>query len=195
MSIRSEYGVLQTTEFKVGEHLLVGTRGSQCAGAVFLPYLMDFEQGLFFCFRLDLETLDPKLASTLKTLSSDKKFKKQKPTIEGGPTEPDKRFILTRSDWEPDNNKSLEFGNYRLHICMPALQKVADGQGPDDFLFIQGYSAFQLNTLTDHLKCGDWVLSPALPEIVFTKQRQSIANMALAAAEDKIGVHDSAALA
>ena len=88
------------------------------------------------------------------------------PVMNGGPVDQERGFILHTADYR---RKETVMVNDFFHVTatIDALQDIADGKGPRDYLFVLGYAGWKAGQIEDELKGNTWLTMPATPELVF----------------------------
>jgi len=88
------------------------------------------------------------------------------PVYQGGPVELDAGFILYRSD--TPIKKSMQITpKVALSRDSRLLEKISQGNGPDDFLFLLGYAGWTPGQLELELMDNSWLTVPADLNVVF----------------------------
>ena len=84
----------------------------------------------------------------------------------GGPVETSRGFVLHSTDFMQES--SLKIGdNFALTATVDMIQAIAEGTGPNHYLFALGYSGWGPGQLDREIQQNGWLLAPALPAIVF----------------------------
>ncbi len=84
----------------------------------------------------------------------------------GGPVGMDSGFILYTSDKAGDASLDVADDVF-LSRDMRLLEKIANGKGPDDYLFLLGYAGWGPGQLETELMDTGWLTVPAGKEILF----------------------------
>ena len=79
----------------------------------------------------------------------------------GGPLNQESGFIL----YQEKDRKTAE--NITLSSSKKALTEIAQGQGPQDFAILLGYSSWDAGQLETELANNDWLVAPFSMELVF----------------------------
>ncbi|MEJ2044113.1 MAG: YqgE/AlgH family protein [Reinekea sp.] len=90
----------------------------------------------------------------------------ERPVYHGGPVAPEQGFILhphTEQHWQG----SLQNHQLSLTTTHDILQAIADGEGPDQFLFCLGYSGWSAGQIEEELKQNAWLTVDATNDIIF----------------------------
>lgn len=89
------------------------------------------------------------------------------PILSGGPLDTGRGFLLHTLDFEePDTLKVLD--HFGVTGTLEALRDVATGKGPQDLLFILGYSGWSAGQLEEELQENAWLVAPADHDLVFS---------------------------
>lgn len=86
--------------------------------------------------------------------------------MHGGPVDTGRGFLLHPSNFNQAETISVD-DNFGVTGTLDALNDIACGQGPDDFLFILGYAGWSAGQLEDELKHNAWLVCDADPAIIF----------------------------
>ena len=88
------------------------------------------------------------------------------PVYNGGPVEMEAGFILYSSDVEA--GKSLKVTpNIYLSREAKLLEKISQGDGPDDYLFLLGYAGWGPGQLEAELMDNSWLTVPGDMQVLF----------------------------
>ena len=88
------------------------------------------------------------------------------PVYRGGPVSTERGFLVhTAGDFWP---ATFSIGdNIFLTTSKEILSDIAQGNGPDQFLFVLGYSGWSASQLEDEIKQNAWLTLKANQEIIF----------------------------
>ncbi len=90
----------------------------------------------------------------------------QAPLFAGGPVQTERGFILHSADRQWQN--TLTVGNdFAVTSSEDIIHALLEGTGPQDALFLLGYSGWGPGQLEDELAANAWLTSESDPEIVF----------------------------
>ncbi len=86
--------------------------------------------------------------------------------MNGGPVENARGFLLHSNDFlQKDTIKIDE--NFSVTGTIDALKQVANGEGPDQMLFMLGYAGWGAKQLEQELAQNSWLVVDPDPEIIF----------------------------
>ena len=91
-----------------------------------------------------------------------------RPVLYGGPVNPEHGFIIY-----PNNLHKKEHPKYKnadpltLTASFQELEKIAQGNGPEEFIITLGYSSWDAGQLEDELESFAWRLAPYHKDILF----------------------------
>lgn len=102
----------------------------------------------------------------------------QVPIISGGPVEPARGFLLHSSDFEQDDTIKISKG-LGVTGTTDALKDVAEGKGPQEFLFILGYAGWSAGQLEEELRNNAWLVTDADAKIIFHPKLEEKWDMAM----------------
>ncbi len=111
----------------------------------------------------------PMLEEDVSSLISDIGFDnmRSKPAISfGGPVALKRGFILHSTDYAIEGTYRVS-DSVSLTTDRKIIKEIADGRGPAMYKFILGYAGWHSGQLEQELKRGDWLLSPASPDLIF----------------------------
>ncbi len=84
----------------------------------------------------------------------------------GGPVDLNKGFVIHQNDYE--TNGTIEVSKkISLTSNLKIISDILDGNGPDNFRFVLGYSGWGPGQLENELKRGDWMILPADQKLIF----------------------------
>ena len=90
----------------------------------------------------------------------------ERPVMQGGPVEPERGFILHRSDTPFE--ATLAVGpEIKLTSSPDILAAIGNGHGPDPALVALGYAGWGRGQLEAELSSNTWLTVPANPAIIF----------------------------
>ncbi len=89
------------------------------------------------------------------------------PVLEGGPVSTEKGFVLHGNDVLLDSSAALGDGLF-LSTALEALEKLADGEGPKEFLVALGYAGWGSGQLEDEVSRNVWLTVAADPTVLFS---------------------------
>lgn len=103
--------------------------------------------------------------------------------LSGGPVETARGFILHSPDFRQDDTIAVN-DNFALTGTIDALKAISEGKGPENMLFILGYSGWSPGQLDNELRQNAWLMTDADPVLVFGTDAAGIWEAAAA----KIGI-------
>lgn len=108
------------------------------------------------------------------------------PVMNGGPVEGARGFLLHSNDFDMDDTIKVD---QDIHVTgtLDALKEVAKGDGPEEKLFILGYSGWSAGQLDQELQQNAWLIVDADPELVFHNDQSKKWDMAI----KKLGIEPS----
>ena len=84
----------------------------------------------------------------------------------GGPVDLNKGFVIHQNDYEI--NGTIEVSkSISLTSNLKIINDILDGNGPNNFRFVLGYSGWGPGQLESELKHGDWMVLPADQKLIF----------------------------
>jgi putative transcriptional regulator len=98
--------------------------------------------------------------------------------MNGGPVETGRGFVLHPAAFNQKDTIKVdeEFG---VTGTLEALTDIANGKGPDQFLFILGYAGWTAGQLEEELRQNAWLVCDPTQEIIFNKDMNEKWNAAL----------------
>lgn len=91
------------------------------------------------------------------------------PVMSGGPVETARGFILHKGQFRKVDSLEIK-GDIYVTGTVEALKAVAQGQGPEEMLFILGYSGWTAGQLDAEMKQNSWLVADADPEVIFSAE-------------------------
>jgi putative transcriptional regulator len=88
------------------------------------------------------------------------------PVLSGGPVQPDRGFVLHRSD-APYEATFDPTARVKVTVSPDILGAMARGEGPQPVLVALGYAGWAAGQLESELAANAWLSAPADPAIVF----------------------------
>jgi putative transcriptional regulator len=111
------------------------------------------------------------------------------PVFLGGPVFTDRGFVLHEAQLPVNPQSSDEsfytstltlHGGLEMTTSRDVLEALACGAGPAKIFISHGYAAWQAGQLEAEIKCNDWLITPAAPELIFDVPIQERYSAALA---------------
>jgi putative transcriptional regulator len=84
----------------------------------------------------------------------------------GGPVEPERGFVLHRSDQTYDSTVATG-SDIKVTVSLDILTAIGRGHGPDPMLVALGYAGWGRGQLDAEIEQNSWLTVPADPAIVF----------------------------
>ena len=91
---------------------------------------------------------------------------KNQPVYIGGPVQLEQGFVLHSGDRRWQNSVEVSEG-IRLTSSLDILQSIADGNGPEDYLVILGFSGWASGQLESELQQNSWLTSSCDADLLF----------------------------
>jgi len=91
---------------------------------------------------------------------------KNQPVYIGGPVQLEQGFVLHSGEGSWQNSVEVSNGIH-LTSSLDILQAIADGQGPEDYLVILGFSGWSSGQLESELQQNSWLTSTCNPDLLF----------------------------
>ena len=88
------------------------------------------------------------------------------PVMSGGPVETARGFILHKGHFQQIESLKIESDIY-VTGTIDALRAIAQGEGPDDMLFLLGYAGWTAGQLDMEMQQNSWLVVDADPDIIF----------------------------
>ncbi len=90
----------------------------------------------------------------------------QQIVYEAGPVDTYRGFVLHGIDQTYDSTMRVS-ADLNLTTSKDILERIAAGQGPEEFLLLLGYAGWAAGQLEDELANNDWLLANSTQDIVF----------------------------
>jgi putative transcriptional regulator len=108
------------------------------------------------------------------------------PIYLGGPVEPERGFILHTAEY--DKNLLLKFSdNLAVSSNIEILKDIANGIGPQNSLFVLGYTGWEAGQLEEEMNSNMWLVSECDKNLIFSQDNENKWDIAL----QNIGIHNS----
>lgn len=88
------------------------------------------------------------------------------PVMSGGPVEAQRGFVLHGSDFNREETISVN-EDFAVTGTVEALKDIAQGNGPDELLFVLGYAGWSPGQLDDEIQQNAWLMLDADQQIIF----------------------------
>lgn len=88
----------------------------------------------------------------------------------GGPVQTERGFVLHPERPQHEAPPLVVPGGYAVTATQDILEDLAEGHGPDSFIFALGYAGWGPGQLAGEIAQNGWLTAPARPELVFTAQ-------------------------
>ena len=106
------------------------------------------------------------------------------PVLRGGPLDSSRGFVLHSKDFSRKDTIHVD-ERFSVTGTVDALKAIADGTGPNDAIFMLGYSSWGAGQLEEELKENNWIIVDADSEIIFNTTPDKVWRKALS----KIGIN------
>ena len=99
-------------------------------------------------------------------ISEDIKACEKTPVMSGGPVESARGFVLHSDDFTQDD--TIEIGNgLSVTGTIDALKAIANGDGPQQMLFILGYAGWSAGQLDEEIRQNAWLITESDHGLIF----------------------------
>jgi putative transcriptional regulator len=109
---------------------------------------------------------DLSLSDLLEQLGMDACSSLDAPTMEGGPVQTDRGFILHTDDKTFDSSLHID-GGVVLSTSRDTLESIGSGNGPASYLVALGYAGWGQGQLEQELQQNAWLSCPASLDVLF----------------------------
>lgn len=106
------------------------------------------------------------------------------PVLRGGPLDSSRGFVLHGKDFNRKDTIDVD-EKFSVTGTMDALKAIADGSGPNEAIFMLGYSSWEAGQLEEELKENSWIIVDADDDIIFNTTPDKVWRKAMS----KIGVN------
>lgn len=108
------------------------------------------------------------------------------PIYLGGPVEPERGFILHTAEY--DRNLLLKLSdNLAVSSNIEILKDISNGMGPQNSLFVLGYTGWESGQLEEEMNSNMWLVSECDKNLIFSHDNENKWDVAL----KSIGVHNA----
>lgn len=97
----------------------------------------------------------------------------------GGPVQSEIGFLLHPVGYTRGNTVEVD-GRYAMTLDQKALADIAEGSGPERYVFTLGYAGWSAEQLERELARGDWFTVPADAELIFADDPEATWERAVA---------------
>lgn len=88
------------------------------------------------------------------------------PVMNGGPVDNARGFLLHSADYKQVDTITID-DFYGVTGTVDALREVAQGEGPDQLLFVLGYAGWSAGQLDQEMQQNSWLVVDPDPSLVF----------------------------
>jgi|TARA_R110002126_G_scaffold13118_7_gene57208 putative transcriptional regulator len=106
------------------------------------------------------------------------------PVLRGGPLDSSRGFVLHSKDFNRKDTINVD-ERFSVTGTMDALKAIADGSGPNEAIFMLGYSSWDAGQLEEELRDNSWIIVDADKDIIFNTTPDKVWRKAMS----KIGVN------
>ncbi len=89
------------------------------------------------------------------------------PVLAGGPVSQEQGFIIHREWTDEKNIIGAPHDDLAVSASKDTLEKIAQGEGPNDFIVTLGYAAWEQDQLESEISKNDWLVVPYKPSLLF----------------------------
>lgn len=100
------------------------------------------------------------------------------PVMMGGPVEPARGFLLHGKDYRLKDTVEVN-KDFSITATLDCLKSVAEGEGPEEKLFLLGYAGWGEGQLESELKDNAWLVADADEHLVFETDTPQLWNKAI----------------
>ena len=105
------------------------------------------------------------------------------PVLSGGPVETARGFVLHSTDFEQGETIKIN-KDFSVTGTIDALKAIANGEGPEDLLFILGYAGWDAGQLDRELQDNAWLVLDPDKALIFAHTADDMWHKAI----EKIGI-------
>ena len=105
-------------------------------------------------------------------INCDNEAIKNQPVFIGGPVQLEQGFVLHSSAGHWQNSIEISSG-INLTSSLDILQSIADGNGPEDYLVILGFSGWASGQLESELQQNSWLTSACNADLLFHEKPEN----------------------
>ena len=88
------------------------------------------------------------------------------PVLSGGPVERTRGFLIHTNDYKQHDTVAIT-DEFSMTGTLQAIKALAEGTGPQKYVFAMGYAGWTAGQLEDELQKNVWLVAPPTPELVF----------------------------
>lgn len=88
------------------------------------------------------------------------------PVMSGGPVETARGFVLHSNDFRQADTIRID-DDFSVTGTIDALKAIANGQGPEQMLFILGYAGWSPGQLDAEIQQNAWLIADPDPDLIF----------------------------
>lgn len=88
------------------------------------------------------------------------------PVHSGGPVEPGRGFVLHSADWTGEDTVQID-GFGALSGSLEVLRAIAEGRGPERFVFALGYAGWGPGQLDGEMRRHGWYAADGKPDVLW----------------------------
>lgn len=96
----------------------------------------------------------------------------------GGPVEANRGFVVHSSDYTTEESLFAKDG-ITVTASINVLQELAEGKGPTQGMLVLGYAGWSPGQLESEIEGGSWIVVPATPNLIFSKENETKWNVAV----------------
>ncbi|MDX8389967.1 MAG: YqgE/AlgH family protein [Mariprofundaceae bacterium] len=112
------------------------------------------------------------LVEVLKDLNFQAPIETDVAILDGGPIDSFRGFILHDNNYLYESTLCIN-ADIHLTTSRDILEQLANGSGPDQFLFVLGYAGWQAGQLEQEIHQNDWLIADSSAHILFETPTES----------------------